>query len=193
MTALSGQNRGQGKMQIIGYARAGREFDLREELKADGYAVTVPRVVTAVSRGKDRKAKLEDAPLLPNYLFFDMTVDQYHSLTSAGGKYKFLSSTYQIVPMRLNASMNRWVARVEREAQREVERYKRGEELSMFQNGEGVRITDGPFAEWLDGQNVTFRRMVHAAHQPFPSAEVEVSIFGRITKLEVDPLSVRRA
>ena len=46
-------------MQAIGYIRAGHEFDIRDELKSHGYAATVPRKVETVSRGKDRKPKLE--------------------------------------------------------------------------------------------------------------------------------------
>lgn len=180
-------------MQVIAYGRASHEFDLRDELKAAGYAATVPRKVEAVSRGKDRKAKLEDIPLLPNYIFLDVTVDQYHELIRANGQYKYLAGTFQIIPARLEKNMTRWAAGIEREAQKEIDRYKRGEELSMFQNGEGVRITDGPFADWLQGQNVTFRRMVHAANDPFPSVEVETELFGRVTRVTVDALHVRRA
>lgn len=180
-------------MQIIAYGRAGHEFDIRDEIKLDGYAATVPRKVETVSRGKDRKPKLEDTPLLPNYIFLDMSVDQYHRLIRSGGQYKYLASTFQIVPARLEANMNRWAAMIEREAQREIDRYKRGEELSLFTNGEAVKVTEGPFAEWLDGQNVTFRKMVQAAGDPFPSVEVETELFGRVTRVTVDALHVRRA
>ena len=180
-------------MQIIAYGRAGHEFEIRDELKADGYAATVPRKVITTSRGKDRKAKLEDVPLLPNYIFLDMTLDQYHQLIRTSGQYKYLTSTFQIIPHRLERNMTRWAAGIEATAQKEIDRYKRGEELSLFRQGEHLHITHGPFAEWLDGQNVTFRRMVHAAHNTFPRAEVEVELFGRVTRLEVDPLDVRRA
>jgi len=180
-------------VQIIAYGRAGHEFDIRDELKLDGYAATVPRKVETVSRGKDRKAKLEDVPLLPNYIFLDMSVDQYHRLIRSGGQYKYLASTFQIVPARLEKAMTLWANSIEAEAQREIDRYKRGEELSLFQNGEAVKVTEGPFAQWLDGANVTFRKMAQAAHDTFPRAEVELELFGRVTKVEVDPLHVRRA
>lgn len=180
-------------MQAIGYIRAGHEFDVRDELKSDGYAATVPRKVTTTSRGKDRKAKLEDVPLLPNYVFLDCTVEQYHRLIRSGGQYKYLASTFQIIPARLEANMNRWAAGVEMEAQREIDRYKRGEELSLYQNGEHLHITHGPFAEWLQNQHVTFLRMVQASHDTFPRARVEVNVFGRVTEVDVDPLHVRRA
>jgi transcription antitermination factor NusG len=180
-------------VQIIGYIRAGHEFDIRDELKTDGYAATVPRKVETVSRGKDRKPKLEDIPLLPNYVFIDCTVDQYHRLLSSKGQYKYLASTYQIIPARLEANMSRWAAGIEATAQREIERYKRGEELSLFTQGEALHVTHGPFAEWLANQNVTFRRMVQAASDPFPSVEVETELFGRVTRVTVDALHVRRA
>lgn len=180
-------------MQIIAYGRAGHEFDIRDELKADGYAATVPRKVETVSRGKDRKPKLEDTPLLPNYIFMDMTVDQYHQLIRAVGQYKYLASTFQIIPARLEAKMNRWAAGIEATAQKEIERYRRGEELSLFTKGEALHVTHGPFAEWLDRQNVTFRRMVQAAGQPFPNVEIETELFGRVTRVTVDALHVRRA
>jgi transcription antitermination factor NusG len=180
-------------MQAIGYIRAGHEFDVASELKADGFAATVPRKVETTSRGKDRKPKLEDVPLLPNYVFLDMTVAQYHALLSSKGQYKYLASTFQIIPARLEANMNRWAAGIEATAQKEVERYKRGEELSLFRNGEHLHVTHGPFAEWLDGQNVTFRRMVQAAGEPFPAVEVETELFGRVTRVTVDALHVRRA
>lgn len=180
-------------MQAIGYIRAGHEFDTRDELKADGYAATVPRKVITTSRGKDRKAKLEDVPLLPNYVFFDCTVDQYHRLIRTAGQYKYLASTFQIVPARLEANMNRWAAGIEREAQREVQRYKNGEELSLYQNGEELHVVNGPFAEWLSGQHVTFVSMVQSAHDIFPRAKVAVDLFGRVVEMNVDPLHIRRA
>lgn len=180
-------------MQAIGYIRAGHEFEIRDELKADGYAATVPRKVETVSRGKDRKPKLEDVPLLPNYVFLDMTVAQYHRLLSSKGQYKYLASTFQIIPARLEANMLRWAAGIEATAQKEIERYKRGEELSLFTKGEALHITHGPFAEWLANQNVTYRRMVQAAGEPFPSVEVETELFGRVTRVTVDALHVRRA
>lgn len=180
-------------MQIIAYGRAGHEFDIRDELKLDGYAATVPRKVETVSRGKDRRPKLEDTPLLPNYIFLDMAVDQYHRLIRTGGQYKYLASTFQIVPARLEANMNRWAAGIEAIAQKEIARYKRGEELSLFTQGESLHVTHGPFAEWLEGQNVTYRRMVQAAGDPFPSVEVETELFGRVTRVTVDALHVRRA
>lgn len=180
-------------MQVIAYARSGHEFDIRDELKEAGCAATVPRKVEIVSRGKDRKAKLEDIPLLPNYVFLEMTLDGYHALTRTGGKYKYLASTYQIVPLRLEANMRRWMAGIEATAQREIERYKRGEELSLFTQGEALHVTHGPFAEWLEHQHVTYRRIVQAAGDPFPSVEVETELFGRITRVTVDALHVRRA
>lgn len=180
-------------MKIIGYSRAGHEFDVRDELKSDGYAATVPRIVVTTSRGKDRKAKLEDQPLLPNYLFLDLTVNQYHALITTMGKYKWLASTFMSVPRHLEASLSRWAATVEAEAQREIDRYRRGEELSLFTKGEAIKVTSGPFAEWLEGQTVTFRRMVQSAHNKFPEVEVETELFGRITVLRADPLHIKRA
>lgn len=182
-----------GSMQAILYSRAGHEFDVRDELKTDGYAATVPRKVETVSRGKDRRPKLEDLPLLPNYIFLDCALDQYHRLIRTVGQYKYLASTFQIIPARLEANMTRWAAGIEREAQKEIERYKRGEELSLYRNGELLHVVHGPFAEWLQNQHVTFRRMIQAAHDTFPRAEVEVELFGRVTRVEVDPLHIRRA
>jgi len=180
-------------MQAIGYIRAGHEFDVRDELHADGYAATVPRKVITTSRGKDRKAKLEDVPLLPNYVFLNLTVPRYHELIRTARQYKYLAGTFQFVPMRLEANLERWAAGIEREAQREVERYKRGEELSLYQNGEHLHVCSGPFAEWLENQHVTFVRMVQEAHDTFPRAKVAVDLFGRVVEMNVDPLHVRRA
>lgn len=180
-------------MQCISYIRAGHEFTIRDELIADGFAATVPRKVITTSRGKDRKPKLEDQPVLPNYCFLDLTVDQYHRLLRTSGQYKYLASTFQIIPARLEASMTRWAEAIEREALKEVERYLRGEELSLFKAGEALSVTHGPFAEWLDGQAVTFRRMVQAAGEPFPSVEVETQLFGQMARVKIDALHVKRA
>ena len=180
-------------MQIIAYARASHEFDTRDALRWDGFSAIVPRRVEPVSRGKERRPKLEDAPLLPNYVFIDLSADGYHRLIRSRGKYKWMAGTFLTIPIHLERAMSRWAETVEAEAQRELDRYRRGEELSLFSCGEAVRITEGPFAEWIEGQNITFRRMVQAAHDTFPRAEVEVELFGRIARLEVDPLHVRKA
>lgn len=178
-------------MHIIGYARSGREFETRDALTAGGYTVTVPRRIEIVSRGTKRAAKIEDAPFLRNYLFIVATAEQYQAMIRDLGKYKYLASTFRFVPDRLAPALARWVDQVEREAQRELTRHQSGEDLCKYREGDALRITEGPFAEWLDGEDVAFRRMVHAP-STHPMAEVEVQMFGRSTRVMVDPLHVKR-
>ncbi len=188
-----------GLMAWIGYARSGRELALRDSMADMVDRVDAPRVIEAVSRGKDRRPKLEDRPHIQNHIIITGTAQQYQRLIDAQRaqcpEVKGLSGTFYAVPPKLLYSLRQWADEIDGIAASEVERYKRGEELSLFEAGEAVKVVDrgSEFFEFFEAQQPVFLRMVQAAHDKHPFAEVEIQVFGRAVPVRVDPLHVRKA
>ena len=188
-----------GLMAWIAYARSGRELALRDSLAGMFVRVDAPRVIEAVSRGKDRRPKLEDRPHIQNHIIITGTAKQYQALIDAQRaqcpEVRGLASTFKAVPLRLLYSLHQWADAIEAVAAREVERHKCGEELSLFEAGEAVKVIDqrSEFYDFFEAQQPVFLRMVQAAHDKHPFAEVEIQVFGRAVPVKVDPLHVRKA
>lgn len=187
-----------GLMALMGYARSGKELALRESLDSIVDRVDAPRVIEAVSRGKNRKPKLEDRPHLPNHILITATADQHHALIDAqrraAPEVAGLSRTFQQIPLRLIYSLHKWSDGIEAVAQDGINRHRMGEELSQFNAGEAVQVIDrgSEFFAFFEAQSPIFLRMVQAAHDPHPFAEVEVQVFGRAVPVKVDPLYVKK-
>lgn len=188
-----------GLMAWLGYARSGMELALRDSMADMAERVDAPRVIEAVSRGKDRRPKLVDRPHIQNHIIITGTAQQYQGLIDAQRtqcpEVKGLASTFHAVPLKLLYSLRQWADGIEAIAAREVERYKRGEELSLFEAGEAVKVIGqrSEFFEFFEAQKPVFLRMVQAAHDKHPFAEVEIQVFGRAVPVKVDPLHVRKA
>lgn len=187
-----------GLMAWMGYARSGHELALRDSLADMVHRVDAPRVVEAVSRGKDRKPKLVDKPHLPNHILITARADQQSALIEAqrrgAPEVAGLSRTFQPIPLRLLYSLHKWSDEIEAVAQDVIDRHRMGEELSQFKAGEVVRVIDrgSEFFAFFEAQQPIFLKMVQAAHDPHPFAEVEVQVFGRAVPVKVDPLYVKK-
>lgn len=176
-------------MQVIGYARAGLEFEVRDLIRAGGAIAEVPRLVKAVSKGKKRRPELVTAAYLPNYVFIDVDVCDYVALTATKG----LAASLLHVPQGYTAYLKRWMAAIDAEAAQAEERHQRGETINEYQEGEALRIIGGPLMDWLDGQAVTFEKIVEHGRMDYPSVVARANIMGKSTRLEIDPLHVKAA
>lgn len=191
-------------MMWIGYARAGKEFEVEQAIKDLGVDVWCARKVEykRIAQSKDRRPQKVISPYLRNYVFIDCAPDLYLDVVGV----KHLASTMQAVGVVEARIVRRWLdARAaeydERTAQieadeRELERQEgdrqakleAAKRLSEYQEGEALEILRGPLA----GLFATFRRIVERDHEMFPRAEVEAEMLGGKRKASVDILDVRK-
>ena len=65
------------------YVRSGKEFEAQEEAQALGITCHVPRRVDMIRQGKRRRPDPVVKPFLPNYVFCDLTDQQWHAVKSS--------------------------------------------------------------------------------------------------------------
>ena len=81
-------------MNWIGYAKAGREFEVAEAIAATGASASVPRKVEAKRVPTKRRPVPVTMPYLANYVFIDCTAEQWHAIH----RIKHLAATMRQVP-----------------------------------------------------------------------------------------------
>jgi len=176
------------KQHWLGYATAGKEQETADELNADGFTAWVPLQIQFVRTGKKRFAEPVISPYLPNYIFLELSPDDFYDIR--GKPRKHLAPTM----MQLSASAQRDVQRFRREVEAKFsEQQKAADNLlaglaSEFEPGEEVMPRLGQF----EGVAMRFRRMVQKAHDLFPRVEVEADLMGRTVVMQLDPLDVER-
>jgi transcriptional antiterminator NusG len=164
------------------YAATGREFDVARDLAGLEIDAWCGRVINWKRTGKDRRPRPVEEPALPNYIFAEMTADQFHRARQV----KHLAPT---MIMLSRASVPGYT-----EFRDTVDARYRADDharrcadvvIEPFEVGEVLNVIGGPFAD-LCGK---FRRVVQAAHDLHPKIEMD---FGSLT-VRVDPLDVRSA
>lgn len=178
-------------MQVIGYARAGREFEVGEELRSHGFKVVVPRVITRLSRGKNRSASIASKPYLSNYIFMSLTEGDYHRLIVNLGRFKYLSHSFQIVPTVLASVMDAWIEATESEAIKAELAFSKWDTVWPYSPKDEMEVIGGPLLGFLEGRRVVFEKMNESAHLEFPMATVRASMMGREVSVDIDPLHLR--
>lgn len=169
----------------IGYAKAGREFEVEADINAIGITATVARKVVAIRKGKQRWPEAEVTPYLTNYVFIDVDAERYLELRAI----KHLSSTMLAVPRSSEPSVRAFLTRLaERFAATQAE-IEAGKRVSEYAVGDAMEIVDGP----LRGHLARFRAIVENAHDPFPRIRADVEVMGRMATVDVDPIAARRA
>ena len=171
----------------IGYARAGKEFEVEQAIRDLGVEVWCARKVEfkRIAQSKDRRPQAIISPYLRNYVFIDCPADRYLDVV----KVKHLASTMQAVGAVEARHVMRWIEARQAEFADRQEQIAAGERLSEYQEGDMLEILRGPLA----GMFATFRRIVERDHELFPRAEVEAEMLGGKRRASVDVLDVRRA
>lgn len=144
-------------------------------------------------RGKNRTAEPYEYTALPNYVWCWPSDDQFHLL----GGIEHLSRTH--IRLSTSQSGNGSLDQMRRfrdladakkaEADRIIGNRKAMAAYEAFDMGEAIQLLDPGFSDVL----ARYGGMVKRAHELYPRIRAELTIFGRTTTVEVDPLSVRRA
>lgn len=171
-------------MNWIGYAKAGREFEVAEAIEATGASASVPRKVEAKRVPTKRRPVPVTTPYLANYVFIDCTAEQWHAIRGV----KHLASTMRMVPAGEVKHLRRFVDAIESAYDSEMQRIEAGGRVEEYAPGEALRIISGPFGDML----ATFRRVVEKA-DGWPEIEAEGELMGRAVRFRVDPVKARKA
>lgn len=191
----------------LAYATSGKEFEVADKLASLGFTVWCGRRIDFIRKGKRRRPEAVEKPKLPNYLFLTLTPDEWHDLRRR--EVKHLAQTmYQLTardiagrpPVKNKegvlidpgwiglAAFKEQVDAAHAEGQRIA---KNNDIAEMAQYRAGQRLVDltGTFADVC----LTFRRMVERAHETYPKVEADMEMFGRMTRVYLDPISVKAA
>lgn len=169
-------------MNYLGYAKSGKEFEVEQSLQALGIAVWCGKLIEWRRVGKKRYPDAFEEPCLPNYIFMDLSPEQFHQAQQV----KFLAATMVMLSRADQRNLRSFRGAVDREyATQDQMRQNAQAPKSAFKAGEQLKIISGPFAEKL----ATFRKVVERSGMIFPRMEIDVEGI----RLQVDPLDVKRA
>lgn len=165
------------------YTRAGTEFDAQEECDVLGITCHVPRRVDMIRQGKRRRPDPVIRPFLPNYLFCELTPEEWHMLKAS----KHIRSLMGIGDGSARLVMQ-FIARVEADFAQRMAQIEAGQRVDEYAENDLLEIIAGPLA----GQLAKFKRIAEGAGI-FPEIIAETELMGQGVTLRLDPLAARRA
>lgn len=170
---------------VIGYAKAGKEFEVRDAIQALGITASVPRKVEAKRVGKKRFAEAIIEPYLGNYIFIECDAEQWHQLPDV----KHMARTTVFVSRGEAKHLRTFIEGIESDYAKRMASIEAGHKVQEYQPGDEVLITDGPLA----GRLAKFKRIVETSRDPFPRLKVQGEMMGQEVTMDVDPIHARRA
>lgn len=173
----------------LAYATTGKEFEVADKLASLGFTVWCGREITFLRKGKRRRPEAVEKPKLPNYLFLDLTPEEWHDLHRRDVKH-LASTLYQLRrdDIKALATFRHEVDQAHAEGQR-IARNNDLAEIAEYKRGQALVDLTGTFGDAV----IRFRRMVERAHELHPRIQADIDMFGRTVSIELDPLDVRAA
>ncbi len=151
---------------------------LVEDAQAQGplYQVLVP--MEKISEVKGGKKKISERRVFPGYVLIQMDLndDTWYQIKLTPGVAGFVGSKTRPVPLK-----NEEVAQILQSTQEKMEKPI---PKVIFEKGEGVRITEGPFNN--------FNGVVEEVNPEKGKMKVMVTIFGRATPVELEYWQVEK-
>jgi transcription antitermination factor NusG len=170
-------------MQVhwIGYAQAGKEFVVQDEIKALGIDCHVPRRIDVVRKGRRGMEAPITSPALMNYIFITGTMEDWHLAQAVKG----LSEICIFVSDRVWQTVEAFCDITEADYEARTARIMAGDYVGRYAPGEVLRIVSGPLA----GQLATFSRMVGI--DQLQTVRATVHMLGRDVLATLDPMQVK--
>lgn len=162
----------------------GQELNVQEQLEAMNLQCSVPLRVDMIRQGKRRRPDVVERAYLTGYAFAWFAVEDWH--TVRGAKHV---RTMMGVSAQSERLVRAFIDRVEADYRARMEQIDAGLRVAEYNPGDLLQIMTGPFA----GQLARFMRMLETAHDVFPLIEAEIDVFGRLAKVQVDPIAAKRA
>ena len=153
------------------------EFEIDDNNISDKVGSVIVPLETVLEM-KDGKKREKNKVFFPGYIFIEVEMDGQvqHVINNTPGVISFVGPKNHPVPLK-NAEVDRIKARLEKERE-EVEVVE-----VPFKVGDAVRISDGPFADFVG--------FIEEINEEKQKLKVLVSIFGRETPVELDFLQVK--
>ncbi|MDO6587343.1 hypothetical protein Q4543_17665 [Salipiger sp. 1_MG-2023] len=163
------------------------DFAVEAQLRDMGLQAHAPRKIEFKRKGKNRFAEAITGAYLPGYVFARIPPPKFTEALGARG----IGSTLMAVSWReVRDNVLPFIDRASAEEAEAMRIAERGSHAEMcgFKAGEAIRAIAGPFADRV----LEFGRMVRNA-EGWPEIETEVELLGKVVKVRLDPLDVRRA
>lgn len=173
------------KNWYVVHAQTGAEEKVRDALKnritAQGMQDFIAQVVIPteqVSEVRSGKKRVSQRKFFPGYILVEMDLDEktYLLVKSTPGVTGFIGLGKKPVPLPQTE--------VDSILKRTEETHVKPSPKTIFDKGEQVRVTDGPF--------VNFNGVVEEVHPEKGKVKVSVSIFGRATPVELEYWQVEK-
>lgn len=185
-------------MMWVAYVPRAEEFNLVEACEALGIEAIAPRKAECVRSGNNRWPEPRITPYLQNYVFLDITPEEWHWLRDI----RYVRDLWAVPDVArpkvqtfidaVEAQFAERMAEIEQAQRvmqdREASKAARREAIRLMQAyspGDLLEVITGPFA----GQIAAFGAMVERANALMP--EIEAQMAG--LKVRFDPLAVRKA
>ncbi len=187
--------------QWIAYVSAGQEFALVEDCEVLGISAIAPRKVEAVRTGNKRYPEPRVTPYLGNYVFITATAEEYYWVRDIKYVRDFMGVPPAWVPkiadfcdvierdfIVRSAEIDRAQA-----VMRDAEASKAQRRAAMllmqhYQPNDLLEVIVGPFA----GAIMSFGKMVERAGSMTPEIEANMTLFGRVSTVRLDPLHIKK-
>lgn len=169
-------------MKLLCTAPPADVFAVVETINELGGFAVAPRKVEIIRPAKQRRAKVEETPLLGGYFFANLTPHQWHEV----------NDTFRTVQEMCDGAWRRaqeFLAQAEQDYQYRMEQYDAGRRVAEYAPGDPLQILFGIFA----GYQASFLRLDETGPIPLIKARLQdVSLLGRDVDVTVDPINARK-
>lgn len=170
---------------VIGHAKAGKEFEVRDAIQALGISASVPRKVEAKRVPTKRTPVPVTKPYLPCSMFIAGTDDLWPQLATV----KFLASSFMFQSQKAwERNILPFMDGIEADYMDRMDRIEAGERVQEYDPGDKVHILGGPLHDRIG----KFVKLVERAGE-LPKLRVSTEMFGREVETEIDPVYAKRA
>lgn len=173
------------KKWYVIHTLTGQEEKVKAAIEARAKEIDMADVISQimipterVSEVKAGKRKISERKFFPGYVLVEMelTDDSWYLIKSIPGVSKFISSGSR--PVALSEEEIKTIVK------QTEERMEKPMPRVIFEKGESIRITEGPFTN--------FNGVVEEIHPEKGKLKVTVTIFGRATPVELEYWQVER-
>lgn len=174
------------RQTYLAYARGGTEFAVADELTALGITVWCGRAVQSHFDRRSQEYEVHVTPALPNYLFLEMTPEEYHELQGMRGRPKYLRQRLDVLTDG---------SRRDFEAFRAMVDMNEGAAWHRISRNERPEITFSPGDALESGQfpDLSLQYRDVKRDQGVWKIEAEAEMMGRTVKVMLDPGDVKKA
>ncbi len=155
---------------------------IEHEIKLQGIEEKIGLIVIPsenIIEMKDGKKRVKNKVFFPGYMLIELVLDSQtkHVISNAPGVVSFVGPRDEPAPLR-DSEVRSILGKIQKSKEAEV----KGKVSVPFKVGDPIRVIDGPFND--------FTGFVEEINEEKNKVKVNISIFGRLTPVELDFLQV---